>query len=201
MLIGGGHVSMRSDDGGGSSVQIPTHGDLLTGGFRVHIDEDEIYVRRQRAQLGVGLAKWVIDGGQKGAALKIQHRILNAIFGGATEETAARAAIREIRGTQQARLVGQVIHDFATVPTVIAAGEDVNTVVEKFIGQARSDAESGRGVFTVGDDQIDFFLGHDVGETVRNDLASWRANDVTDEQNTHGGSVQMKGCGSKESML
>jgi hypothetical protein len=84
---------------------------------------------------------------------------------------------------------------------VIAAGKDVDSVVEKFVGQAGRDAESGGGIFAVGDDQIDFFLGHDVGETVANDLASWRANDVTDEQNTHSGSVQMMRRGSKESML
>ncbi len=201
MLIGGGHVRMRSDHRRGSSIQIPTHGDFLAGGFRMHVDEDEVYVRRKPGELAVGLAEWVIDSRQKGAALKIQHRVLNAVFGGAAEKPAAWAAIRKIRGAQQARLVGQVIHDFAAVPAVIAAGEDVDSVVEKFVGQARGDAESGSGIFAIGDDQIDFFLGHDVGETVANDLASWRANDVTDEENTHAGSVQMKGCGSKESML
>jgi len=46
-----------------------------------------------------------------------------------------------------------------------------------------------------------FFLGYDVGETVANDLAPRRANDITDEENTHGGSVQTMGCGSKESIL
>jgi hypothetical protein len=84
---------------------------------------------------------------------------------------------------------------------VIAAGEDVDSVMEKFIGQARGDAESGSRIFAVGDDQIYFLLGYDVGETVANDLASWRAHDIADEENTHGGSLQMMGCGSKESML
>jgi hypothetical protein len=84
---------------------------------------------------------------------------------------------------------------------MIAASEDVDSVMEKFVGQARRDAEPGSGIFTVGDDQIDFFLGHDVGQTVANDLASWRANDVTDEENTHGWSLQMMGRCSKESML
>ncbi len=97
--------------------------------------------------------------------------------------------------------MGQVIHDFAAVPAVVAPGEHIDSVMEKFVSQARGDAESGSGIFTVGDDQIDFSLGHDVGETVANDLASRRANNVTDEENTHAGSVQMKGCGSKESML
>src|ERR1700736_5823424 len=90
--------------------------------------------------------------------------------------------------------MGQIIHDFAAVPTVIAASEHVDPVVEKFVGQARGDAESGSRIFTVGDDQIDFFLGHDVGETVAHDLASWGAHDITDEENTHGGSLQMMGA-------
>jgi len=83
---------------------------------------------------------------------------------------------------------------------VIAAGEDVDSVVEKFVGQTRGNAESGRGIFAVGDDQIYFLLGYDVGETVAHDLASWGANDITHEENTHGGSLQMMRRGSKESM-
>jgi hypothetical protein len=43
-------------------------------------------------------------------------------------------------------------------------------------------------------------LGHDVGKPVANDLASRRAHNITDEENTHAGSVQMMGCGSKESI-
>ena len=87
------------------------------------------------------------------------------------------------------------------IPTVIAAGEDVDAVVEKFIGEARGDAETGGGIFAVGDDQIDFLLGDDVGEAVADDLASRGADNVTDEENTHAGSLQMMRRGLKESML
>ena len=167
----------------------------------MHINEDEVYVWGKPGELAVCFPKGVIDRGQEGTALKIQHRVLNAILGSTAEEAAAGAAIREIRRAQQAGLVGQVIHDFAAIPTVVAAGEDVDAIVEEFVGQAWGNAESGCGIFAIGDDQIDFFLGYDVGETVANDLASRRANDVTDEENAHGGSVQMKGWGSKESML
>jgi hypothetical protein len=73
--------------------------------------------------------------------------------------------------------------------------------VKKFVRKAGGDAESGCGIFGIGDDQVYFFLGYDVGETVANDLAPGRANNITDEENTHAGSVQMMGCGSKESML
>ena len=51
------------------------------------------------------------------------------------------------------------------------------------------------------DHQIDFFLGYRVGDPVANDLAPGRANDITDEENPHGGSVQMMRCGSKESIV
>ncbi len=84
---------------------------------------------------------------------------------------------------------------------MIAAGKHIDAVVEKFIGQARGDAESSSGIFTIGDDQIDFLLTYDIGETVVDDLASWRADDITDEENTHGGSVQRMRRGSKEPIL
>ena len=79
------------------------------------------------------------------------------------EEAAAGRTIGKIGGTEKARLVGQIVEDFAAVPTVIAAGQDVDAVVKKFIGQARGDAKPGCGVFAVGDDQVDFLLGHNIG--------------------------------------
>ena len=83
---------------------------------------------------------------------------------------------------------------------MVAAGDDIDAIVEKFVGEARGDAKSGGRIFAVSDDEIDFFLSNDIGEPVADDLASWRADDVTDKENTHGGSLQLIEPGSKQSL-
>ena len=80
-----------------------------------------------------------------------------------------------------------IFEDFFAVPAVVAAGEDVDAVVKQFVGQSRGDAEAGGGVFAVGDDQVDLPLRDDVGQAIADDLASWRADDVTDEEYAHAG--------------
>jgi len=199
-LVGGGDVSVRADYRGGAAIEIPAHGNFFAGGFGVYVNEDESDVGRERGEFGVGFAKRIVDGGEKGAALQIEDGILHAISGGAGEEAAAGRAIGKIRGAQEARFMGQIVEDFAAVPTVIAAGEDVDAVVEEFVGEARGDAETGGGIFAVGDDQIDFLLSDDVGEALADDVASRGANDVTDEENTHAGSLPLKEGGGKESL-
>jgi hypothetical protein len=159
----------------------------------VHVDEDKVHIGWKPSQFAVGFAKGVVDSGKKCAALKIEDGVLDSIFGGADAKASAGAAVGEIRGTKEARLMRKVVEDFAAVPTVISAGQDVDTCVEKFISEARSDAESGSGVFAIGDDEINFFLCDDVSQAIVDDLAARGANDVTDEENTHGGSLQVDG--------
>jgi hypothetical protein len=96
--------------------------------------------------------------------------------------------------------VGKIFENFAAVPAVIAAGEHVYAVMEKFVGQARGDAETGGGIFAIGYDQIDFFLGHDVAQAIAHNLPSGRTDNVTNEENTHVGSLQLMERAGKESL-
>ena len=75
----------------------------------------------------------------------------------------------------------KIVNDFPPLPNVISAGEDIGARGEQILGDARRDAEAGRGIFTIDDAQINFALREDVREPVVNDLAAGRANDVTDE--------------------
>ena len=52
---------------------------------------------------------------------------------------------------------------------------------EQVLRDSRRDAEAGRGVFAIGDAEIDLALREDVREPVVNDLAAGRADDVADE--------------------
>jgi hypothetical protein len=75
---------------------------------------------------------------------------------------------------------------------VIAAGKDFDAGMKEFVGEARSDTETGGGVFAVGDAQINLLLGEDVREPIVNDAAAGRANDVADEENAHRAEQSMR---------
>ena len=52
----------------------------------------------------------------------------------------------------------KVVNNLAFVPDVVAGGHHVDAEIEEFFGERRRDAEAGRGVFAVGDYQIDGVL-------------------------------------------
>ena len=52
----------------------------------------------------------------------------------------------------------KILDDLAFVPDVISGGHHVDAEIEKLFGQGGSDSESGSGIFTVGDDEIDGVL-------------------------------------------
>jgi len=64
---------------------------------------------------------------------------------------------------------------------VVSAREDVRARGEKILRDTWSDAEAGRGVFTIDDAKLDFALREDVREPVVNDLAAGRAYDVANK--------------------
>src|SRR5271154_3818857 len=86
----------------------------------------------------------------------------------------------------------QVVQNLALVPTVVAAGEDSDVGLQQLFSNARSDAKASGGVFTIGNDQIDVPLRHQIGEAVVDDLPPRRADDVTNEKYAHRAGRQLK---------
>ena len=84
------------------------------------------------------------------------------------------------------------IQYFLTIPNVIAAGDNFGSCCEYFFCEARSDAEAGCRIFTVGDAQVYGALREDVREPVMNDFAPWRADDVSDKENLHSGGFSFR---------
>jgi hypothetical protein len=57
--------------------------------------------------------------------------------------------------------------------------------VDKVLGDARGDAETRSGIFTISNDKIDVLVLNEVGEAVADDLTAGRPDDVADEENAH----------------
>jgi hypothetical protein len=81
--------------------------------------------------------------------------------------------------------MGKEVENLPAVPDMISAADYFHTAGEQFLGEARSDAEARCRIFTVRDAKVDLTLDEDVREAVVNDLATGRANDVADEQDSH----------------
>src|SRR5256712_3929341 len=182
-FVGGGDVRVRANDGGDAPVEVIAHRYLFAGRLGVHVHQDERDIRRQFAELAIRFAERVIDGAQKHAALQIEHGVFHAVFRGAGEDAAAGIALGKIRRAQQARLLRNVVQDFAAVPTVVSAGEDIDSGAKELFGETRRDAEARGGVFAVGDDKIGLALRDNVGEAVANDLTPGRAPAVAVKKN------------------
>src|SRR5262249_18845016 len=103
------------------------------------------------------------------------------------KKSAARIASREVAGPQQTRLVRYVVQDFLAVPAVIAARQNIDSRTQKLVGNAWRDAEPRGGILPVSYHQVDFPLRHEVSPPVLHNLPAGRADNVTDEKDTHGG--------------
>jgi len=65
---------------------------------------------------------------------------------------------------------------------VIACGKHVEPVAEQFVGELRRDPKAARGIFCVGDGEIDLFLSDDLFQILRNDGAARGSEDIADEK-------------------
>ena len=77
----------------------------------------------------------------------------------------------------------EVFDDLAFVPDVIAGGHHVDAEIEKFFRQRRRDSKPSRGIFAVGDDQIDGVLLAQFRQSIFYDRPPRTAKNVTDKKN------------------
>src|SRR5277367_3941389 len=191
-IIGGGDVGVRAQDGGDFAVEMPAHGLFFGSGFGVHVHDDHLHIGRERSELAFGGAKGIFQRRHEGAALQIHYRVGDAIFSLADEMAFARGADGKIRGADQPRLVREKIENLLAVPDVIAAGDDFRSGREYFFGEARSDAETGCGIFAVGDAQVYGAFRDDIREAVMDDFSSGRADNISDKENLHSGGYSFR---------
>ena len=65
---------------------------------------------------------------------------------------------------------------------MVAGGDDIDAIAEDFIGELRSDAESARGIFAVGNGEVDILAGDQSGQVPRDNSSSGRGKDVTNKK-------------------
>ena len=106
----------------------------------------------------------------------------DAVARAADVDAAPGRARGKIRRADEPRVLVEVRQDLALVPAVIAAGHHLNAVAEQIVGEVGRDAESGRRVFAVGDDEVDLVMPDEGGQAPADQLAAGLADDVADEE-------------------
>ena len=129
------------------------------------------------------------DGKHEDTALQIDDCIMEIAFN-ALVPTPTRKFCRVVGRPQQSpcRTVRvairhlEVIDDLALVPNVIAGSEHVDAEVEEFFGDLTGDAEAGRGVLSVGDDQINRMSSNQRSQFFLNDIPPGPPKNVPNKQ-------------------
>src|ERR1041385_9121547 len=81
-------------------------------------------------------------------------------------------------------MIREIRNDLLLVPRVIPARHHVNAVLEQIVGDVRREAEAGRRVFRVGDDEINLMPGDNRRQPSANELAARAPDDVTDKKDS-----------------
>ena len=185
-FVGGLHVGVGADHGGGQTVQMPGQGHLLGRGLGVEVDENDRGLTLEAFHLGASCVKRAVDIEQGGAALEIDDPHRNARprldDGGAL----AGRLHRIVDGAQDAFRALQIADEFLAVPDVIAAGDHIDAVVVEFAGDVLGESESAGGVLGIGDDQIDLAVAYQRRHHFGGRLPARSGEDIGDEEYFHG---------------
>ena len=154
-LVGGLHVRVRADDGRDLAVEMPAHRDLLRRRLGVEVHEDDPRARLERLDLLQHDRERIVDVRHEDAAHDVDHADGPAVLGAREIAAVAGHAGGVVGRPQQARLGADVVERFLLVPDVIARRHHVDAPVEELVADFAGDAEAGRGVLGVGDDEVD----------------------------------------------
>src|SRR5579859_494737 len=79
----------------------------------------------------------------------------------------------------------EVFHDLPLIPYVITGCEHATAQIKQLVSDCGCEAKAARGVFGIGDYQIDLVRLNQVREVIAHNFASRAAENVTDEENLH----------------
>ena len=159
LAVGGRHVGVGADHQAGAAVAEMAHGHLLGGGLGVHVDDDGVGHRAQRAglQLAVDRGEGIVQRVHVHAAQQVDHQDPLAALGLEQLRAAARRVGegRIVQRPDQPRLAHDVGQRLLLVPGVVAQRQAVGAGVEQLAGGGLGDAEAGGGVLGVDDHELE----------------------------------------------
>ena len=91
----------------------------------------------------------------------------------------------KIERAQQARLGGEIGHDFALVPGVVAEGDDVGAGAHEIDREPRRDAVAARGVLAVDDEEVGLVALAQERDGGAHGVAARFADDIAEKNEFH----------------
>ena len=125
----------------------------------------------------------VVDVEHEDAAHDVDHTDRAAVRRARQVAAVARDAGGVVGRPEEPRLDADVVERFFLVPDVVAGRHHVDAPSQELIADLAGDAEAGRRVFGVGDDDVDLMVVDERGQTALDELASRPPDDVADEEN------------------
>ena len=126
-------------------------------------------------------SKGAVESRHEYAPLKVQQTKANSAAGVANIEPRAGRAGRVVVRPEQPGLLGEIGNNRLLVPDMIARSEQIDFGIQDFFGNLRGHAETGGGIFHVGDAQIDVLLLNDGVDLFFENFPAGFAKDIADK--------------------
>ena len=114
-------------------------------------------------------------------SFKIEYTDLDSARSGQNGTPGSRRPARIVGGTDNARISQDQRNLFLLVPDMVAAGQQMNALLEQLFGNFDRQAETTGGIFTVGDHNIDRVPVHQAVQLARQRLTTRLADNISDK--------------------
>jgi len=189
LLIGRLDMSVRADERADAPIKQAGEGDFFRCRFCMKVNEDEAGGLSQSLDFRQGGVEWIVQWRQKRAPLKIQDSHRGQAVRMENVTPLSRSSRRIIERSQEPALALDQVVDFLLIPKMIAAGDDVHTRREDFLGGFGSDAGTPGRVFAISDDQLQAMPAPQFRKKLLDCAPPRVPDDVPDEQHFHGFTV------------
>jgi hypothetical protein len=139
------------------------------------------------------------DGGlEEEIAEQVEHGHARPLAGGCDREASSRGPGREVRRPNHSVGAGEVGHDLAPPPDVVAEREHVDSRAEEPVRELRRDPDAVGRVLGVGDDEVEVELLAQALEPLLDRAQAGPAVDICDEEELQGVARLAAGCTSND---
>ena len=183
-LIGGLDMSVSPNHGTDLAVQMVTEGNLLGRRFGVEVDDDARRLLPQFVNPLGADAKGAIDGGHEGPALKIQDTHPCAVPGLHDDGAISWGLYRIVEGAKDSLCAVEASSKIGTIPDVIPRCDHIDAVGAQLAHDVLGHPKTARGVFTVGDTQVDVTVLNQLRDDLRSCATPGASVNVGDKKKT-----------------
>lgn len=194
-LVGRGDVSVRAEDGGNAAIEVAAHDLHFAGRFGVEVDEPNAHFAGDCREDAVGRLPGDIDRPHEELAEKTGNGHWHAVRRRYDGPIAADRFWWQVCRLHDVRFGFQHGIDFLATIDMVAERDGIDARTYELAVDRGCKPRTAGGVFGVGHDEVELLVDFQTWYGCRDDVASGFANDVADEENSHGAGCWMLNVG------